>query len=120
MSGTLFLLASNVGANAVIDLMEDSDTGAVPSRFIDRPSRVTVAIEATDVGFELQIFSGSRTVVPRSSLSAGGVVGIFPNVNEIGFSFFAAAGEQLQLVIRNTTATATFDIMGSIDISPIG
>jgi len=119
MSGTLFQQITNLGANAVGDLMEDSITGAAPARFINRPSRVTVAIVANATQVELTIISGTRTIVPRSTLNAGGTTGVFPNVNEIGFSFFAAAGEQLQILVRETGGVATTDIMASVDISPV-
>jgi len=119
MPGTLFLEVDNLGANATVDLMEGSLVGPVPARFITRPSRVTIAIVADAVGIELTILVGERTVVPRSTLSAGGTLGVFPNVNEIGFSFFAAAGEQLQILLREIAAAATTDIMASVDISPV-
>lgn len=116
---TEFLMVSNVAASSVEDLMLDADTGASNTRFIRRPSQVTLAIVANAVGIELTIFSGDRTVVPRSTLDSSGTTGQFPNVNEKAFSFFAAAGEILQVELRETAAVATTDVMAALDVTAI-
>ena len=115
-----YLMQSNLAANSTNDLMTDADTGEAQSRFVTRPSRVQVAIEASAVGVELEIYSGARTVVARSSLDAGGTTGVFPNINEKSFTFFAAAGEKLRFVLREIAAAATTDVMAAVSVQPIG
>lgn len=115
-----FLELDNLAANAVADLMVDALTGESDLRFVHRPSKVTAAIVADAVGIELQIFSGARTIVPRSTLEAGGTVGVFPNLNEKAFSFLAAQGEILRFVIREIAGVATTDVMLTLDVEPVG
>jgi len=114
-----FLQVSNIPANAVRDMMRDSDTGEADSRFIQRPSQVTIAIQANAVGIELEIKTGGRTEVERSTLDAGGTLGVFPNINEKAFQFFAAAGDKLIMRVRETAGAATTDIMASVDVTAV-
>lgn len=116
---TEYLMLSNIPANAVRDMMVNADTGESDSRFVGRPSQVTFAIVASAVGIELEVRSGDRTVVPRSTLEAGGTTGVYPNIDQKAVSFFAAAGEKLRFTVRETAAAATTDIMLSIDITPL-
>lgn len=116
---TEYLMLSNIPANAVRDLMVNADTGESDSRFIGRPSQVTFAIVASAVGIELEVRSGERTVVPRSTLEAGGTTGVYPNIDQKAVQFFAAAGEKLLFRVRETAAVATTDIMLSLDVTPI-
>lgn len=114
-----YLMQSNLAANSTNDLMTDADTGEAQSRFIGRPSKVTMAIVASAVGVELEIFSGPRVIVPRSTLEAGGTTGVYPNLNEKAFSFPAASGEKLRVILREVAGTATTDVMAAIDVTPI-
>ncbi|MEE8504493.1 MAG: hypothetical protein V3T26_08615 [candidate division NC10 bacterium] len=114
-----YLEIDNLAANAVADLMVDALTGEAQTRFVNRPSKITVALVANAVGVELQIFAGARTIVPRSTLEAGGTTGVFPNINQKAFSFLAAQGEVLRLIIREIAGVATTDIMAVVDSEPI-
>lgn len=116
---TEYLMLSNIPANAVRDLMVNADTGESDSRFIGRPSQVTFAIVANAVGIELEVRSGERTVVPRSTLEAGGTTGVYPNIDQKAVTFFAAAGEKLLFRVRETAAVATTDIMLSLDVTAL-
>lgn len=116
---TEYLMLSNIPANAVRDMMRDADTGEADSRFVGRPSQVTYAIVASAVGIELEVRSGERTIVPRSTLEAGGTTGVYPNIDQKAVTFYAAAGEKLIFRVRETAAAATTDIMLSIDITPV-
>lgn len=116
---TEYLMVSNIPANAVRDIMVNADTGEAESRFVGRPSKVTFACVANAVGIELEVRSGERTVVPRSTLEAGGTTGVYPNLDQKAVSFFAAAGEKLKFQIRETAAVATTDIMLAIDTEPL-
>lgn len=116
---TEFLMQSNLAANSYNDLMVDADTGESQLRFVGRPSKVTIAIEASAVGIVLDIQSGARTVVPRSTLDAGGTTGEFPNIREKAFSFFAAGGEKLRIGLLETTGGAAIDVMATLDVTPI-
>lgn len=117
---TEFLLLSNLGANATQDMMVNADTGEADARFIQFPSEVTVAIEASAVGVQLNITSGGRTIVERSTLGAGGTTGVFPNINEQAFQFLAAAGDKLRMTVTETAGVATTDVMATVDVTPIG
>lgn len=114
-----YLMQSNLAANSINDLMTDADTGASNARFIKRPSRVTMAIQANAAGIELQVLAGEREVVGRSTLDLGGTTGEYPNINEKGFSFYAATGEILSVVLRETAGVATTDVMMAFDVQPV-
>lgn len=114
-----YLQVNNLGSLAVADIFTDAATGESQSRFIERPSQVTIALDASAVGVELTLTSGKRTIVPRSTLDGGGTTGVFPNLNEKAFSFFAAQGEILRGFIRETAAVATTDIMAVVSVDPI-
>jgi len=116
---TEFLMQSNLAANSFNDLMTDADTGESQLRFITRPSRITVAIVASAVGVVLDIQAGGRTVVPRSTLEAGGTTGVFPNIQQKAFSFLAAGGEKLRIALTEIAGTATTDVMATVDVTPI-
>ena len=114
-----FLEIDNVPANATRDLMVDALTGEAQSRFINRASKVTVAVLADAVGLELQIFSGARTIVPRSTLDASGTLGFFPNLDQKAFFFLAAQGEVLRFNVREIAGVATADVMCTVDVEPL-
>jgi len=114
-----YLYMQNIGASSVNDLMTDADTGEAQTRFVGRPSKITFAIEASAVGCELEIYSGSRTIVARSTLDAGGTDGVFPNLNEKTIQWFAAAGEKQRIIVRETAAAGNQDLMGVISVDPI-
>lgn len=116
---TEFLMQTDLAANSFNDLMVDADTGESQLRFITRPSRVTMAIVASAVGVTLEISSGGRTVVPRSTLEAGGTTGTFPNLSDKAFSFMAAAGEKLRVAVSEIAGTATTDVMATIDVTAV-
>lgn len=114
-----YLMLSNIPANAVRDLMVNADTGEADSRFVGRPSQITYAVVANAVGIELEVRAGERTVVPRSTLEAGGVTGVFPNMDQKAVTFYAAAGEKLRFQVRETAGVATTDVMLALDITPV-
>ena len=114
-----FLEVDNIAANASVDLMVDALTGEAQSRFIDRPSRVTVAILADAVGVELQTFSGLRTIVGRSTLDSSGTLGQFPNLDQKAFSYLAAGGEIQRFILREIAGATTTDVMGTVDVEPL-
>lgn len=115
-----YLLYQNIAANGTVDLMTDATTGEAQTRQVQRPSRCSLAIEADAVGLELEIYSGARSIVPRSTLSAGGTDSVFPNLNEKTITWFSAAGEKLRIICREIAGTATTDVMGVISVDPIG
>lgn len=118
-TGTQYLMLSNLPANAVRDLMVDADTGESDVRTVWQPSQVTYAIVASAVGVELEVFSGERQVVNRSTLEAGGTTGVFPNLDQKAVTFLAAGGENLKFRVRETAAVATTDIMLAINVEPL-
>lgn len=115
-----FLTDTNVAANAVVDLLAgDADQGPQNLRFIDRPSVVTWAADATAVTMELEIFSGGRTIQERSNIDGGGTLGVMPNLQQRAQQFLAAAGEILQFRLRETGGVATTDVNLFISVDPI-
>lgn len=116
---TEYLMLSNIPANAVRDLMTQSDLGESDLRFVGRPSQVVYAAVANAVGIEITVKAGERTVVPRSILEAGGTTGVFPNMAEKANTFLAAAGEKLSFSVRETAGVATTDIMLALSVEPI-
>ncbi len=114
-----YLMVSNIPANAVRDLFRDADTGEADTRFVTRPSLVTMAIVSSAVGIEMQLFSGERNIIQRSTLEAGGTTGTFPNITDKAFQFAAAAGEKLRALLRETAGVATTDVMAVVSIDPL-
>jgi hypothetical protein len=115
-----YLHYQNVAANAVIDMMRDAISGESQTRFVNRPSKVTMAIVASAAAAaEFEVFAGNRTIVHRSALEGGGTDGVFPNLDQKAFSFLAAAGEKLSVPVRETAAAGTVDVMLVISVEPI-
>ncbi len=113
------LMVQNIPANAVRDIFVDADTGESQVRFIDRPSRVSIAILADAVGVELTILAGNRTVVARSTLDSSGTLGQFPNLDQKAIAFFAAGGEILRGRLREIAGVATTDVMATVQAEPL-
>ena len=116
---TTFLMLQDIAQNGTADLMVNADTGESDARFIGQNSIVQMAIVADAIGIEVQVSLSGRVVVPRSTLPAGGTLGVFPNVADFAFEFPAAAGEILKVELREIAGTATTDIMGTISIAPL-
>lgn len=112
------LYVPNVAANATVDMMLDAATGASNVRFVKRPSRCVLAIDADAVGMEYRVMAGSRTVIDRSTLDAGGTDAVFPNLNEKAVTFFAAGGEIISIEVREIAGTATTDVMATLSVEP--
>ncbi len=115
-----FLTLTALAANAVADMMRDSNEGAPQLRFIRRPSKVTYAMDANAIGVEVEVFSGSRVVQERSNIDGGGTQGVVPNLQQKAQSFLAAAGEELSFRVRETAGVATSDLQLFVDVTPIG
>lgn len=114
-----WLTLTNLPANAIRDLMLDADQGATNLRFISFPSQVTFALNATAVGVEYEVYSGGRRVIERSAIEAGATAGVFPNLDQKGQTFYAAAGDILEFKVRETTGVATTDINMAISVEPV-
>ncbi len=104
------LTVTNLGSGAVLDLMVDADQGESQQRFVERNSEITFAINANAATVDIEVFAGTRQVVSRSGIEAGATASVFPNLNEKAVSFFAAQGEKLRFLLRETGAVATTDI----------
>lgn len=114
------LTIANIPANAVRDFMVDADEGASNLRFLERPSRIVWAMDATAaLGVEVEVFSGSRTVAERGRVPGGGTAGNLPNLRETGRTFLGASGEILNFRIRETGGVATTDVNLYISVEPI-
>lgn len=111
----MFLLNSNIPADTTEDMMEDSDTGAVPERYIAGPARITYALEADAVGVEYQIVVGGVRYVDRSTVDAGGTLGVAPALDAKATSFDCNGGT-LQVIVSEIAGTATTDLMLTIEI----
>lgn len=115
----LQLYYANIAANAVIDMMIDSVTGAANARFIRRNSRAIMAIEADAAAqCEYRVFTQNRTIVDRSTLDGGGTDGVMPNLDQKAFTFALAAGEILSVEVREIAGAATTDIAMTLSIEP--
>jgi len=109
------ILLSNLGANAVADLMVNGDAGESDRRFVTENGIMTYAVVANAVGIQLNIRSQFRTIAPRQIVEAGGTTGVFPNMDQKGRQVAVFAGEKLIFEVRETAGVATTDIMLSID-----
>lgn len=115
-----FLTLTNLAASAVNDFMLDSDQGPTNDRFVEVPSVVSFAINATAAEAEYEVFAGSRTVISRSRVPSGGTAAVPPSITDFGRSFLAAAGEILQFRVRETAAAGTVDLNLTYEITPLG
>lgn len=119
MADTL-LTITNIAANAVQDFMIDADQGPSNLRFVERPSRVVWAMDASaSLGVEVEVFAGVRTVAERGRVSGGGVAGNLPNLQQTARTFLAASGEILQFRVRETGGVASTDLNLYISVEPI-
>lgn len=115
-----FLTATDVAANSVLDMMLGADQGAQNIRFIARPSRVVLAIQASAaLEAELTVQTQNRVIIARSALSGGATAGVMPNLDDQAFTFNAAAGEILQVEVREIAGAGTVDVVMTIGITPI-
>lgn len=114
-----YLQLTNLPASSTADMLLDADQGASELRKVVRPSRVTMAIVATDAAVELEVRAGLRSVVGRSQLPSGGTIAVFPNLDQQAFSFLAASFEDIQVLVRETAAAAVSDIMLTFSVEPI-
>jgi hypothetical protein len=114
-----WLTITNIAAGARVDFMTDADQGATNLRFIQQPSIVTFAINATAVGCVYEVYSGGRRAVERSAVEAGGTAGVFPNLDQKAQQFAAAAGEILEFAVTGD-ASGTTDLNMAISVEPIG
>jgi len=112
----MFLLNSNIPANTLEDMMIDSDTGEVPERYITGPAVITYALEADAVGVTYQIIVGGKRYVDRSTVDAGGTLGVAPNLDSKATSFECDGGT-LQVLVAEEAGTATTDLMLTIEIN---
>jgi len=105
------LTITNIAANGVLDFMLDADQGAQNLRFVGGAgAEITYAADATAVGVELEILSGSRSIQERSAVDASGVAGVPPNLDQKAVSFLALPGEILQFRLREVGGLATTDL----------
>ncbi len=115
-----FVTITNLAANAVVDFLDGgADQGSQNLRFVDRPSLVTWAADATAITAELEVKAGLRTIQERSNIDGGGTLGVVPNLQQKSQQFFAAAPEILQFRVRETGAVATTDLNLFITVDPI-
>ncbi len=114
------LTITDLGANAVVDFLLGANEGASNLRFIERPSRVVWAIDASAaLQAEIEVFSGSRTVAERGVVSGGGTAGVMPNLQQAARTFLAATGEILSFRVREIAGAATTDLVLYISVDGI-
>lgn len=112
----MFLLMSNIAADGTADMLVNSDTGEVPERFISGPAIINYALEADAVGCEYQIVVGGVRYVDRSTVDAGGTLGVAPALDAKATSFECNGGT-LQVLVSEIAGTATTDLMLTIEIN---
>lgn len=114
------LTITNIAANAVQDFMLDADQGPSNLRFVERPSRVVWAMDASAaLQVEVEVFAGFRTVAERGRVSGGGTAGNLPNLQQTSRTFLAATGEILKFRVRETAGAATTDLNLYISVEAI-
>ncbi len=119
MADTL-LGITNIAANAVVDFMLGADACASNLRFVQRPSRIVWAMDASAaLQAEVEVFAGSRTVAERGRVSGGGTAGVMPNLQQTARTFLAASGEILSFRVRKTAGAATTDLNLYVSVEPL-
>jgi len=78
------------------------------------PCQVKVLINATTVGVQETIYTGSETVQERSPVQGGGTAGVLPaELNTSAVRFNAAAGDRLKMALDEVlggTPTVNVDV----------
>ncbi|MEE8607913.1 MAG: hypothetical protein V3S55_09920 [Nitrospiraceae bacterium] len=119
MADTL-LGITDLGANAVVDFLLGANEGASNLRFIERPSRVVWAMDASAaLQAEVEVFAGDRTVAQRGVVSGGGTAGVMPNLQQSARTFLAATSEILSFRVREIAGAATTDLNLYVSVEPL-
>lgn len=80
--------------------------------------RIQILHNATAVGVQVSITSGSDQLQQRSPLSAGGTAGVMPSAFAVPLvSDDVAAGDRIRVEYENTTAGA-ITVVGTIEYTP--
>jgi len=84
------------------------------------PSAVRVFLRTTATGVLARISAGSEAVQDETPVQSGGIAGVTPSaLNTTPTEFLGAAGDRLQIAIRNTTGGA-LTVDGLIQVEPLG
>jgi len=110
----------SISVNSV-DLAANTRTGNIiagdPNEFLAYPATVNVYQVSSASGIRSAIYADTDVVVDdKEILSIGTSIDTSAHLMS---SFEVEAGTRLSVFLRNTTATATFDVLTLIDIQPL-
>lgn len=107
----------NVAANATTRPLQDDSW---QFRRLPWPAFVEMSIISDEIGFLYTFYSGSDTLAQEQPVSAAGTDGHLPDMDKPLHEDLAAAFDELTLIIRETQASGTGDVMGWVRLTQIG
>lgn len=107
----------NVTASSTIRPLSDN---AWQYRRLPFAALVEAAVIADEIGFLLTFYSGTDTLAEEQPLSAGGTDGVMPRFDQPQLEDLAAPFDELKMIIRETQATGTGDVMGWVRLTQLG
>lgn len=115
--GPTFRYTTTLAANGVVRPFQDD---AWIYRRAPFACRVFVGLVADGVGAKFMFSAGSDVQAgPDQPVAAGGTVGVFMDDITKMDEYLASAGDELQLVIRETAGVATTDVMLAVRLQPL-
>ena len=86
--------------------------------YLPFPALVEIAIIASAASSaNVTVTSGSDTLAENQPIGGGGTDGVYPDADKPIMEDIAAAGDRLKILVTETAAAGTVDIMGWIRIT---
>ena len=116
--GPVFRNTQTLAALATVRPMQDN---AWIYRVLPFAAVVWFSLEADAVGVVYMFSAGSDIQAgPEEPVQSGAVAGVFQNDNNFFDQYLGSPGDELQLVIRETSNVATTDINLVVRLEPAG
>lgn len=110
---TIRVTTTNIPANATAFPLQGNQYEYLPF-----PAEVEFAVVANAVGIDVTIYSGSDLLQQGGPATVKATPPVYPD--DFLLSDVAAAGDRLNVILRETAAVATTDIETVVRIAPLG
>lgn len=109
---TIRVTTTNLGANATATPLSGNQYEYLPFN-----ARVEFAIVASAVGIDVTVYSGSDVLQQSGPATVKATPPLYPD--DFLLDDVAAAGERLNVILRETAGVATTDIETVVKITPL-
>lgn len=117
MPGPVFRNTQTLAANATVRPLQDN---AWIYRVLPFAALIMLSLEADATGIVYTFSAGSDIQAgPDEPVQSGATAGVFQNDINFFDQYLGAAGDELQLVIRETAGVATTDINLVVRLQPL-